>query len=185
MEKKEIGKKLHTGFSCQGQLGLYFPWIYSVFKRECRGAWVAQSVKHPTSAQVMISWSMGLSPTSGSVLTAQSLEPALDSVSPSLSASPSIALGLSLYLSLSKINKPEKKLKKKKKERHRPLFTRTFCFIVSLLLSQLSAENKIKPITPSTDRLTCRVRVTVRNECLPEQVQVHVLQNLDELCKAH
>ena len=34
------------------------------------GAWVAQSVRHPTSAQVMISRSVGPSPTSGSVLTA-------------------------------------------------------------------------------------------------------------------
>ena len=50
------------------------------------GAWVAQSVRRPTSAQVMISQgSVGLSPASGSVLAAQSLEPALDSVSPSLS----------------------------------------------------------------------------------------------------
>ena len=37
------------------------------------GAWVAQSVEHPTLAQVMISWFMSSSPASGSVLTAQSL----------------------------------------------------------------------------------------------------------------
>ena len=48
------------------------------------GAWVAQSVKHPTSAQVMISRSVSSSPASGSVLPAQSLEPVSDSVSPSL-----------------------------------------------------------------------------------------------------
>ena len=59
-------------------------------------AWVAQSVKCPTSAQVMISWFASLSPTSGSVLIAQSLEPALDSVSPSLCPSPACALSLSL-----------------------------------------------------------------------------------------
>ena len=47
---------------------------------------MAQSVKCPTLAQVMISWFVGSSPTSGSVLTAQSLESALDSVSPSFSA---------------------------------------------------------------------------------------------------
>ena len=41
---------------------------------------MAQVVEHPTSAQFM-----GLSPTSGSVLTAQRLEPASDSVPPSLS----------------------------------------------------------------------------------------------------
>ena len=46
------------------------------------------SVKHPTLGQVMILQSMSLSPVSGSVLTAQSLDPALDSVSPSLSALP-------------------------------------------------------------------------------------------------
>ena len=46
---------------------------------------MAQSVKHLTSAQVMISQLLSSSPTSGSVLTAQSLEPASDSVSPSLS----------------------------------------------------------------------------------------------------
>ena len=49
---------------------------------EARGAWVAQLVKHPTSARVMISRFVGSGPTSGSVLTARSLEP----VSPSLSA---------------------------------------------------------------------------------------------------
>ena len=49
-------------------------------------AWVAQSVEWPASAQVMISQLVGSSPASGSVLTAQSLEPGLDSVYPSLSA---------------------------------------------------------------------------------------------------
>ena len=52
-----------------------------------RGAWVAQLVEQLTSAQVIISWFMGSRPASGSVLTAQSLEPAADSVSPSLSLS--------------------------------------------------------------------------------------------------
>ena len=49
---------------------------------------MAQSVKYPTSAQVMISLSMGSSPVLDSVLTAQSLEPASDSVFPSLAAPP-------------------------------------------------------------------------------------------------
>ena len=45
------------------------------------GAWVAQLVKRPpTSAQVMISHSMSSSPMSGSVQTAQSLDPDSDSV---------------------------------------------------------------------------------------------------------
>ena len=61
-----------------------------------RGAWVAQSVKRPTSAQVTIPRSVSSSPASGSGLTAQSLEPASDSVSPSLSAPPSFMLCLCL-----------------------------------------------------------------------------------------
>ena len=61
--------------------------------------------EHLTSAQVMISWFVSLSPTSGSVLTAQSLEPVSDSVFPSLSAlSHSHSVCLSACLSL-KINK--------------------------------------------------------------------------------
>ena len=61
-----------------------------------RGAWVACSVKRPTSAQVMISPSVNSSPASGSVLTARSLEPVSDAVSPSLSAPPLFMLCLSL-----------------------------------------------------------------------------------------
>ena len=61
-----------------------------------RGAWGAQLVKHPTLAQVMISRFVGSSPTPGFVLTAQSLEPVSDSVSPSLSAPPLLVLLLSL-----------------------------------------------------------------------------------------
>ena len=63
-----------------------------------RGARVAQSVKHPTSAQVTISWFTSLSPVLGSMRTAQSLEPASDSVSPSLCTSPTHTLPLSLSL---------------------------------------------------------------------------------------
>ena len=59
-----------------------------------------QSVKHPTSAQVMISWFMSSSPVLGSVRTVQSLEPAWNSVSPSL-----FALKHLRALSLSKTNK--------------------------------------------------------------------------------
>ena len=66
---------------------------------------MAQSVEHPILAQVMISRFVGSSPVPGSVLTAQGLEPASDSVSPSLSAPPL------LTLSLSKI-----KIKKKNRE---------------------------------------------------------------------
>ena len=67
---------------------------------------MAQSVKRPTSAQVTISRYVSSSPASGSVLTVQSLEPASDSVSPSLSAPPL------LMLCLTKINKMLKKFLK-------------------------------------------------------------------------
>ena len=60
---------------------------------------MAPSVERATCAQVMISESVSSSPASGSVLAAQRMEPALDSVSPSLSAPP-----LAYILSLSKIN---------------------------------------------------------------------------------
>ena len=68
---------------------------------------MAQSVKRPTSTQVIISQFVGLSSVLGSVLTAQSLEPALDSASPYLSAFPLFAFSLSLS---KKVN--IKKLKK-------------------------------------------------------------------------
>ena len=55
---------------------------------------MAQSVKRPTLAQVMMSWFVNSSSTSGPVLTARSLEPASDSVSPSVCASPTRTLSL-------------------------------------------------------------------------------------------
>ena len=69
---------------------------HSIRYKEDWGAWVAQSVGCPTLAQVMISQSVSSSPASGSVLTAQSLEPVSESVSPSLSAPPLFMLCLSL-----------------------------------------------------------------------------------------
>ena len=71
------------------------------------GTWVAQSVKHPTSAQVMTLRFMGLSPTLGSVLTAQGLELLRILcllLSLLLPCSCSVSLSLFLSLSLSKIN---------------------------------------------------------------------------------
>ena len=64
------------------------------------GAYVAQLVKHPILAQVLISRFVGSSPALGSVLIAQSLESALDSVSPHprLSVPPPLILYLSLPL---------------------------------------------------------------------------------------
>ena len=70
---------------------------------------MVQSVERPTSAQLMISQSVSSSPMSGSVLTAQSLEPASDSVSPSLSAPPLLMLCLSLSQKLIKKKKKKKK----------------------------------------------------------------------------
>ena len=64
------------------------------------GSWVAQWVKRPTSAQVLISKLVSLSPASDSVLTAQSLEPASDSVF--LSLCPSSACNLFLSLTQNK-----------------------------------------------------------------------------------
>ena len=66
------------------------------FNIDFRGIWVSQSVEQPTSAQVMISQSVSSSPTSDSVLTARSLQPASYSVSPSLSGPPLFMLCLSL-----------------------------------------------------------------------------------------
>ena len=68
-------------------------------KKKDRGTWGARSAKHQTSAPVTISLFVSSSPTSGSVLTAQSLEPGF-CVSLSLSPSPAGTLSLSL----SKIN---------------------------------------------------------------------------------
>ena len=53
-----------------------------------QGPWVAQPDEHPNLAQVIISQFVSSSPTLGSMLMAQSLEPTSDSVSPSLSAPP-------------------------------------------------------------------------------------------------
>ena len=64
------------------------------------GTWAAQSVKPPSSLQVMISQFVGSSPISGSVLTAQSLEPASHSVSPLFLLLPCLR-----SVSLSKISK--------------------------------------------------------------------------------
>ena len=64
---------------------------------------MAQSVRHPTLAPVMISRFVGSSLVSSSVPTARSLEPASESVSPSLSASPPLPLSLSQkYINIKK-----------------------------------------------------------------------------------
>ena len=70
--------------------------IMSINRGLLRGTWVVQSAGRSTSAQVMISWFVGSSPASGSVLTAQSLEPAWDSVSLPLPLPALLTLCLSL-----------------------------------------------------------------------------------------
>ena len=83
------------------------------------GTWVAQSVKRPTSALVMISRFLGSSPALGSMLTAQRLKPASDSVvSLSLSALPHQH---SVSLCLSKMNKNIKKIFLKRNDSSRTL----------------------------------------------------------------
>ena len=68
----------------------------TLLNKKYRGAWVAQFGGCLTSDQVMISQSVSSSPASGSVLTAQSLEPVSDSVFPSLSGpQPPVMLSLS------------------------------------------------------------------------------------------
>ena len=69
--------------------------INETLKKNFRDTWVAQSVEHLTSAQVMVSRFVGSSPVLGSVLTAQGLEPASDSTYPSLSVPSLLTLCLS------------------------------------------------------------------------------------------
>ena len=86
-----------------------------VLKTNAWGTWVAQSVELLTSAQTMISQVVGSSPTSSSVLTAQSPEPAFG-FCVSLSLCPFTTCTLSP--SLSKIN-----IKKIKKDKCRIIMT--------------------------------------------------------------
>ena len=83
-----------------GSQGLQSLCTFSLKTSGFQGTMGSQSVKSLISAQVMISLFPSSSPSLGSVLTAQSLEPALESVSPSLSAPPLLSLLLSLSLSL-------------------------------------------------------------------------------------
>ena len=80
-------------------------WIHFKVHRPW-GTWVSHSVKHLTSAQVMILQFLCSSPALGYMLIAQRLEPASDSVSPFLSDPPLLTLRLCLCvcLSLSEIN---------------------------------------------------------------------------------
>ena len=92
----ESGAKMDTQASLTSMLEIFI----TTQNTDSRGAWVAQSFERPTSAQVMISRLVSSSPTSGSVLTAQGLETASDSLSPL-----SLLLPCSHPVSLSKINK--------------------------------------------------------------------------------
>ena len=110
--------RIEGGNICKGNIRYYYPlllcipqckflhiWRYYLEFKFSWGAWVAQLVRHLTSAQVMTSRFVSLSPASGSVLTTQNLEPASDSVSLSLSLCPSPAHVPSVPLSLSLKNK--------------------------------------------------------------------------------
>ena len=80
---------------------------------------MVQSVECLTSAQVMISWFVGLSSTSGFELTAQSL---LGSLSPSLSVSPPLmhVSKQSLFLFQNKeINLKRERKRERERERER------------------------------------------------------------------
>ena len=72
-------------------------YCYEYFNNE-RGVWVAQLVKCLTWAQVLILRFVSSSLVSGSVLTARSLKPASDSVSPSLSPPLPCSHSVSLFL---------------------------------------------------------------------------------------
>ena len=65
--------------------------------RENWGAWAAQPLERPTSAQVTVSWLVSSSPASDSVLTAL-----LRILSPSLSAPPPLTLCLSKIINIKK-----------------------------------------------------------------------------------
>ena len=85
---------------------------------------MAQSVKHLTLhlAQVMISWFVGWSPTSGSVLMVQSL-PGILSLPLSL-PHPLLSLFLSLSKNKLKIKKNNKAISARKQKRRKCLLTR-------------------------------------------------------------
>ena len=72
------------------------PTSHHIKKINPKGHLNGSVIKPPTSSQVMIWWFTSSSPASGSVLTAQNLDPAWDSVSPSLCPLPTHALSLSL-----------------------------------------------------------------------------------------
>ena len=87
----EMGTFLHCWWECALVQPLWKTVLevpQKIKNRTTQSAWVARLVERLTSAQVMILQFVGSSPTLGSVLMAQNLEPASDSVSPSLSAPP-------------------------------------------------------------------------------------------------
>ena len=100
---------------------------------------MAQSAKRPAAAQVMVSPSMSSSPTSGSVLPAQSLEPTWDSVSP-LSLFPSPARALSRSVSQKYILKKNFFLRKKEGSISQTHLTVNF-IRKSLFYSQMPLNN--------------------------------------------
>ena len=78
----------------QTQTGTAWSHLWNLKKSHLQGTRVSRSVKHPTSAQVMISWFMSLNLTSGSALPARRLLGILSHTARALSLSLSLALSL-------------------------------------------------------------------------------------------
>ena len=112
------------------------------FKNLSGGTWVAQSVKHLISAQGTISQSVCSSPASGSVLTAQNLQPALDSLI-------FLSLLLPCSLSLPKVNKHLKNVFNKNKN----LAGVSYCLLTQLPSPPVMPCNKV----PQTSHLILSV----------------------------
>ena len=115
------------------------------------GAWVAQPVKHPTPAQVITSQSVSSSPASGCVLTARSLVPASDSVSPSLFAPPPLVLCLSACQKINKHKKPKQEGTKLNVQLGATMFN-SICLLA--VISSESPKNKL--ITTISRLINCQ-----------------------------
>ena len=79
---------------------------------------MTRSVKHLTSAQVMISRSVSSSPVSGSVVIAHSLEATSDSVFPSLSAPPPLKINSKKNFNSINVDETMNELTTERKMRH-------------------------------------------------------------------
>ena len=131
---------------------------------------MAPPVENPTWARVMLSRFVSSSPALDSVLTAQSLEPASDSVSPSLSASPLLALSLSPFLKNKQtLKKYFFKEKKRTPTRH-----------PQLLFLKATVFNGVLQVSPETSLMGARASVytKVTTHFLPSCAQCHIYSSL-------